>query len=85
MPTIQTLQQCIEAIRKWCASRRPQLNLSKTEIVWFGIKANLKNMENSDLSLHVGYAVIEPVSVKRDLGVLLNLLLMLIAAFAVLY
>ena len=68
-PTIQTLQQCIEAIHKWCASRRLQLNPSKTDIVWFGTKANLKKTENSDLSLHVGNDVIDPVSVVRDLGV----------------
>ena len=72
IPTIQTLQQCIEAIHKWCASRRLQLNPSKTEIVWFGTKASLKKMESSDLSLHVGNDVIEPVSVVRDLGVLLD-------------
>jgi Reverse transcriptase (RNA-dependent DNA polymerase) len=39
--TIQTQQQCIEAIHKWCASRRLQLNPSKTEVVWFGTKARL--------------------------------------------
>jgi len=70
--TIQTLQQCIEAIHRWCASRRLQLNPSKTEVIWFGTKANLKKMENSDLSLHVGNDVIEPVPVVRDLGVLLD-------------
>ena len=54
-------------------SRRLQLmNPSKTYIVWFGTKANLKKMENSDLSLHVGNDVIEPVSVVRDLSVLLS-------------
>jgi len=70
--TIQTLQQCIEAIHRWCASRRLQLNPSKTEVIWFGTKANLMKMEHSDISLHVGNDVIEPVSVVRDLGVLLD-------------
>jgi hypothetical protein len=31
--TIQTLQQCIEAIHQWCSSRRLQLNPSKTEVI----------------------------------------------------
>jgi hypothetical protein len=66
------MQQCIEVIHKWCASRRLQLNPSKTEVIWFGTKANLKKMENSDLSLHVRDDVIEPVSVVRDLGVFLD-------------
>jgi len=60
--TIETLQQCIEAIHRWFASRRLQLNPSKTEVIWFGTKANLKKMEHSDISLHVGNDVIEPVS-----------------------
>jgi hypothetical protein len=72
MSTIQTLQQCIEVIHKWCASRRLQLNPSKTEVIWFGTKATVKKMENSDLSLHVGNDVIEPVPVVRDLGVFLD-------------
>jgi hypothetical protein len=70
--TIQTLLQCIESIHKWCASSRLQLNPSKTEVIWFGTKASLKKMENTDLSLHVGNDVIEPVSVVRDLGVSLD-------------
>ena len=72
MPTIQTLQQCVEAIHKWCASRRLQLNPSRTEIIWFSTKASLKKMENADLSLHVRNDVIEPVSAVHDLGVLLD-------------
>ena len=70
--TIQFLQQYIEAIHKWSASKRLQLNPSKTEVIWFGTKHSLKKMENMDLSLHVRNDVIEPVSVVRDLGVLLD-------------
>ena len=70
--TILGLQQCIEAIHGWCASRRLQLNPSKTEVIWFGTKANLKKMENTNLTLHVGNDVIDSVSSVRDLGVLLD-------------
>jgi hypothetical protein len=70
--TILSLQQCIDAIHGWCASRRLQLNPSKTEVIWFGTKANLKKMENTNLTLHVGNDVIDSVSSVRDLGVLLN-------------
>ena len=70
--TIQTLQQCIEAIHQWCSSRRLQLNPSKTEVIWFGTTYSLKKMESLDLGLRVGNDIIEPASVVRDLGVLLD-------------
>ena len=53
-------------------SSRLQLNPSKTEVIWFGTKANLKKMENTNLTLHVGNDVINSVSSFRDLGVLLD-------------
>ena len=30
------LERCILAIQDWCSSRRLQLNLDKTEVIWFG-------------------------------------------------
>jgi hypothetical protein len=30
------LQDCIADVGQWCASRRLQLNASKTELIWFG-------------------------------------------------
>ena len=41
--TIMKLQSCIEATQEWCKSRRLQLNPAKTELIWFGSKANLKS------------------------------------------
>ena len=67
-----SLQQCIKANHRWCASRRLQLNSSKSEVIWFGTKANLKKMENMNLTLHVSNDVIDSVSSVRDLGVLLD-------------
>ena len=70
--TIMKLQSCIEATQEWCKSRRLQLNPAKTELIWFGSKANLKKMADLDLNLYIGADVIKPVSVVRDLGVFLD-------------
>jgi hypothetical protein len=48
------------------------LNPYKTEVVWFGTKANLKKMENINFTLHVDNDVIDSASIVRDLGVLLD-------------
>ena len=66
--TIQALQQCIEAIHKWCSSRRLQLNPSKTEDIWFGTTPSLKKMASLDLSLRVGNDIIEPASIVYYYG-----------------
>ena len=67
--TIDRLQRCVSAIGNWCASRRLQLNPSKTELIWFGSRASLRKIAANDLSLRVGGDVIIPVDVVRDLGV----------------
>jgi hypothetical protein len=69
---IDRMQQCVEEIHRWCASRRLQLNPSKTEVIWFGSKTNLKKIQDMDLALRVGTDVIQPAKVVRDLGVLLD-------------
>lgn len=69
---IERLQQCVEEIHRWCASRRLQLNPGKTEVIWFGTVANLRKIKSMDLALHVGSDVIKPVNVVRDLGVILD-------------
>jgi hypothetical protein len=63
-------QQCIGEIHRWCASIRLQLNISKTEVIWFGTPATLTKIKDSDLALRVGCDVIKLVDVVRDLGVL---------------
>ena len=70
--TIMKLQSCIEATQEWCKSRRLQLNPAKTELIWFGSKANVKKIADLDLSLYIGADVIKPVSVVRNLGVFLD-------------
>lgn len=66
------LSQCILDVRDWCSSRRLQLNPHKTELVWFGSRSNLRKLASTDLSLTVGDDVIKPVTVVRDLGVLVD-------------
>ena len=66
------LSQCILDVRDWCSSRRLQLNPHKTALVWFGSRSNLRKLASRDLSLTVGDDVIKPVTVVRDLGVLVD-------------
>ena len=73
IPSVATrLQNCIEAIQVWCNSRRLQLNPTKTELIWFGSKTNLKKIADLDLNLYIGLDIIKPVNVVRDLGVYLD-------------
>ena len=67
--TIDRLQRCVSAIGDWCASRRLQLNPSKTKLIWFGSCASLRKIAADDLSLRVGGDVIIPTDVVRDLCV----------------
>ena len=50
-----------------------QLNSDKTELIWFGSRANLARIAVQNLSLQFGSdTIIEPAAVVRDLGVLLD-------------
>lgn len=66
------LSDCVADIAVWCASRRLQLNASKTEAIWFGSHANLAKLKNHDCLVHVGSESIKPSTVVRDLGVHLD-------------
>ena len=66
------LTNCIHDITNWCSSRRLQLNGAKTELIWFGSRHTLQNVNHEDLKLQLGSAVTEPDRVVRDLGVLLD-------------
>ena len=66
------LCRCVTDIRDWCSSRRLQLNASKTELQWFGSRANLRKLSSADLTLSVDDDVIKPVTIVRDLGVYLD-------------
>jgi len=62
-------KQCVTDIQRWCASRRLQLNPAKTELIWFGLRTNLKTMATQDVSLCMDSSTIQHVDAVRDLGV----------------
>ena len=66
---VSSVQDCVVAVSKWCASKRLQLNAKKTELLWFGSVTELRKVDPSLRSLTVGTDVIQPVDVVRDLGV----------------
>lgn len=68
----QRLVSCVSDLQEWCASRRLQLNPSKTELIWLGSRASLKKLSTADCTLVVGSTVIQPSSVVRNLGVLFD-------------
>ena len=70
--SIANIEKYVEAVHVWCSSKRLQLNQSKSEIIWFGTRATLEHLQNTDLRLHVGADYIAPSDVFRDLGVFLD-------------
>jgi len=66
------LMNCIHDINSWCSSRRLQLNGEKTELIWFGSRHTLQNVNYKDPTLQLGSTVIEPARVLCDLGLLLD-------------
>ena len=65
------LKTCFESLRDWCSSRRLQLNPDKTELIWFGSRANLLRQLDV-MSLNLCSVAVEPVDSVRDLGVILD-------------
>lgn len=63
------LSSCVADVAVWCASRRLQLNANKTEVIWFGSRANLAKLNVLDCSVLVDSEPIKPSTVVRDLGV----------------
>ena len=70
--SISNMEHCVDAVHAWFSAKRFQLHPSKSEIIWFGIRATLKRLENTNLSLHAGTDTVTPFKVVRDLGVLLD-------------
>jgi len=69
---LRRLADCVSEVGDWCASRRLQLNATKTEFAWFGSHANMLKLSRADCNLSVGGVAIKPSAVVRDLGVLLD-------------
>lgn len=68
----QRLTDCTSDVATWCASRRLQLNVDKTEAIWFGSRVNLNKLDTNHKTMTLGTEHVEAVSVVRDLGVLLD-------------
>ena len=66
------LKLYVEQLRDWFSSRRLQLNPNKTELIWFGSRANLAKLRQLDTNLSLCSVVVEPVNSVRDLGVILD-------------
>ena len=66
------LSGCVTDVSCWCASRRLQLNATKTEAVWFGTRRNLDRLHDQDRHVQIDSEIIPPVTVVRDLGVYLD-------------
>jgi Reverse transcriptase (RNA-dependent DNA polymerase) len=69
---VSSVESCVDDVRNWCASKRLQLNASKTEVLWFGTAAQLRKVPKCDSTIRVGGSAVEPVSVIRDLGVYID-------------
>ena len=66
------LGDCVVDVRKWCASRRLQLNADKTEAIWFGSRASISKLSSQDRTLAIGETTINTTDVVRNLGVHLD-------------
>jgi len=47
-------ETCVADVQVWCASRRLQLNPSKTEVIGLGTGYRLQQLAGADLSLTIG-------------------------------
>ena len=65
-------EACASEACSWCASRRLQLNDVKTELLGFGSAANLHKLTINGGTIRVGQSVMTPVTVVRDLGVMID-------------
>jgi len=64
------LRNCIADVVDSCGAHRPQLNASKTYLLWYGSSAALlQSLSLSEKNIVVGGDTIVPADVGRDLGV----------------
>lgn len=68
--TIQKIEKCISAVRKWMLGNKLKLNEAKTECIFIGNKTNLSKVNLP--SLKIGNDLIEPVNSVRNLGAIFD-------------
>ena len=62
----------LRCLRVTLLRRRLQLNADKTEVIWFGSRANLNKLHSQEHHIQLSSEIIIPTSVVRDLGVQLD-------------
>ena len=66
------MSSCVADVSQWCESRQLQLNTDKTEVIWFGSRANLNKLHSHQHDIQISSEIIIPASVVRNLGVQLD-------------
>jgi hypothetical protein len=66
----QCVSTCLDEVAAWMRSNRLQLNPDKTELLWCSTARRLRQLQLQPIRLGAG--LIEPCSVIRDLGVLID-------------
>jgi len=51
--TKKTVEQCVAAVKDWCAYRRLQLKDGKTEIIWLDTRGHFQQLASVDFNLSV--------------------------------
>jgi len=71
---IENCRSMLMSVCTWCAAKRLQLNADQTEseILWFGSAANLRKLSPYELNIRLGQSVVKPVTIIRNLGVLID-------------
>ena len=69
---MSNLSDCFADVSGWCASKRLQLNGSKTDLLLFGSTCSLKKIPLGSGVMQAGPSVIKSADVVRDLGVMLD-------------
>jgi hypothetical protein len=59
----------VSEVNGWCASKRLQLNTTKTEVMWYGSATNLGKLSASDKLIKIGTDILQPTGQVRDLWV----------------
>ena len=60
------IENCVMSVHDWCSTRRLTLNPDKTEVIWFGSRANLGRIQNCTTSLHFDKIDIKPAETVLD-------------------
>jgi len=68
-PKFSRLESCIIDIYAWCGAKRLQLNVDKTELLWFCPASQLHRLPSHNNSINVNQCVVKPLTVVRDLCV----------------